>query len=98
MKKIKSSKGETLVETLYGMLIVSLSFIILAGGIVSAARINKAAREENVLFNTSTKTLVTNFEVTITYNTPQKVQNVRCYQTGQQVGAEEDDGYFYYEK
>lgn len=104
MSKLKSSKGETLVETLFGMLIVSLCFIILAGGIASAAKVNKAAREQNVTFDVSTKKILDGnnaFTVRITYKgTTKNVSNLKCYQTGKRIGDEinYDEGYFYYEK
>ena len=47
IKKLKSDKGETLVETLISMLIVVLSVTMLAGSIVTAARINQAAKDMN---------------------------------------------------
>ncbi len=39
-KKRFNKKGETIVETLYSTLIIALTFLMLAGAIVSAARIN----------------------------------------------------------
>lgn len=93
MNKIKSSKGETLAETLFGMLIVSLCFIILAGGIVSAAKINKAAEEQNAKFDTTVKQEESGFTVNVTYRGVKKTfSDVKCYKTG------ENDGYYYYEK
>ena len=47
IKKLKSDKGETLVETLISMLIVVLSVTMLAGSIVTAARINQSAKDMN---------------------------------------------------
>ena len=47
IKKLKSDKGETLVETLISMLIVVLSVTMLAGSIVAAARINQFAKDMN---------------------------------------------------
>ena len=47
IKKLKSDKGETLVETLISMLIVVLSVTMLAGSIVAAARINQSAKDMN---------------------------------------------------
>lgn len=44
-RKLKSQSGETLVETLFAMLVVVLAFTMLAGGIVAAARVNKGAQE-----------------------------------------------------
>ncbi|MBQ2837904.1 MAG: hypothetical protein IJE67_07235 [Peptococcaceae bacterium] len=61
IKKLKSDKGETLVETLISMLIVVLSVTMLAGSIVTAARINQAAKDMNApvqLDNVSDKAAV----------------------------------------
>ena len=89
MTKIKNNKGETIVETLVSMLIVSLSFIMLSGGIVAAAKVNKAARELNKEFNQDVPDGTysgANFSLSINgviYNdaTPHKTQS----------------GYYYYE-
>ena len=43
MKKLRSRRGETLVETLVSLLIVVLCLSFLATAIVTAARINAAA-------------------------------------------------------
>ncbi len=40
MKKIREKKGESIAETLVALMIVSMSLTILAGAIVSAARVN----------------------------------------------------------
>lgn len=47
---IKNKKGETIVETLVAILIVAVCFVMLETSIVSAAKINKKASEENVPF------------------------------------------------
>ncbi len=41
MNKLKSRVGETLVELLLSMLIISLGMMMLAGAIVTTARLNK---------------------------------------------------------
>ncbi len=43
LRKLTSRRGETLIETLAGILIVGLSSAILAGMVVVSARINAAA-------------------------------------------------------
>ena len=45
MNKLKSRAGETLVELLLSMLIISLGMMMLAGAIVTTARLNKKAKE-----------------------------------------------------
>lgn len=47
MKKLKSGRGESLIETLAATLIIVLGMTLLAGAIVTAARVNKAAGAEN---------------------------------------------------
>ncbi len=48
MKKLRSRRGETLVETLVSLLIVVLCLSFLATAIVTAARINAGARDTDV--------------------------------------------------
>ena len=60
--KLKSQSGETLVETLFAMLIVVLSITMLAGAIVTAARINKSARDLHASFVTADESGVSNIE------------------------------------
>lgn len=60
--KLKSQSGETLVETLFAMLIVVLSITMLAGAIVTAARINKSARDHHTSFVTADESGVSNIE------------------------------------
>ena len=50
MKKLKTQSGETLVETLAAILIISLIFLFLATAIVTGARINAKLRETDVSF------------------------------------------------
>ena len=91
IKKLKSDKGETLVETLISMLIVVLSVTMLAGSIVTAARINQAAKDMNApvqLDNVSDKAAV----VKLTHvGAEASAINVTLYKTGGSVP------YYYYE-
>lgn len=48
MKKLRSSQGETLIETLTAVLIVVLCLSFLATAIVAAARLNAAVRDADV--------------------------------------------------
>ena len=55
--KLGSKKGESLAETMVAMLLVAMSLTILAGGIVTAARINGSTgknSEEAVVVNDET--------------------------------------------
>ena len=47
-KKMVTKRGETLIETLYSLLIIVPAMVMLAGAIVTAARINNEARSSNV--------------------------------------------------
>ena len=42
-KKLYSKAGETIAETLVTMIILSLAVIMIAGAVVTAARVNKKA-------------------------------------------------------
>lgn len=44
-RKLKSSKGETLVEVLASILVASLSVALLFGGVVASARIDSGAQQ-----------------------------------------------------
>lgn len=48
MKKLRSRRGETLVETLVSLLIVVLCLSFLATAIVTAARVNAGVRDTDV--------------------------------------------------
>ena len=48
--KISGHYGETLVETLVGLLIVSLCFVMLAGAIVAAAKANNAIQNTDTAY------------------------------------------------
>lgn len=45
MNKLKSRTGESLVELLLSMLIISLGMMMLAGAITVTARLNKSAKD-----------------------------------------------------
>lgn len=49
-KKLCSPRGETLVESLCAILVITLVFVFLCGAIVSAARANKQIRDSNQSF------------------------------------------------
>ena len=46
MKAIDNKKGETLVETLMSLIIITLALLMLPGAIISAARLNKTVEEQ----------------------------------------------------
>lgn len=50
MNKLKSKRGETLVESLCAILVIAVVFVFLCGAIVSAARSNKQVRDSNQSF------------------------------------------------
>lgn len=58
MKKWKNNAGETIVETLVTMMILSLAVLMLAGAIVTSARINAQADNTETAFKTSEMTEV----------------------------------------
>ena len=47
-RKFRNQRGESFIETLASMLIICLGMLILAGAIVSSARVNKRAADENI--------------------------------------------------
>ena len=52
MSKLRSTRGETLIETLTATLIIALSSILLLSMAVTAANINKRSDEESKLYQT----------------------------------------------
>lgn len=51
-KKLQSKAGETIAETLVTMIILSLAVLMLAGAVVTAARVNKQADNTDTSFKT----------------------------------------------
>lgn len=64
-KKINSTSGETIAETLVTMIILSLAVLMLAGAVVTSARVNKKADNTDTSFSTESE-IVTLDKVTIT--------------------------------
>ncbi len=56
LKKLNSSRGESLGETLVSLLIASLAIVLLAGAIVTAGRINASLQNDDVVFRRGTPT------------------------------------------
>ena len=51
-KKLQSKKGETIAETLVTMIILSLAVLMLAGAVVTTARVDKQADNTDTSFKT----------------------------------------------
>lgn len=51
-KKLHSKAGETIAETLVTMIVLSLAVLMLAGAVVTAARVNKQADNTDTSFQT----------------------------------------------
>ena len=51
-KKLHSRSGETIAETLVTMIILSVAVLMLAGAVVTAARVNKQADNADTSFQT----------------------------------------------
>lgn len=91
-RKLKSRSGETLVETLFALLVVVLAFTMLAGSILAAARVNKAAKELNPAFQMEQPESVNGVTVTIKHaDTLSDMIPVKGYQT------EDKNKYCYYD-
>lgn len=52
-KKLCSTAGETIAETLVTMIILSLAVLMLAGAVVTSARVNKKADNTDTAFSTT---------------------------------------------
>ncbi len=87
MKKLKNKAGETLGEVLVALLIVSLSFLILTGAVISAAKVNDKLKNEDVAFNTEGATSTDT--TTIQIDGESVTVTVALHRT--------DNGYYYYD-
>ncbi len=95
-RKLKSERGESIAETLYSTLVISLAFLILAGGIIAAATINAKVKNKDYSLDvegTSSDTALGTGSVTVKGESAAEnytVGNIPFYETGH--------GYIYYEK
>ena len=87
-RKLKSNAGETLVETLFALLVVGLAMTMLAGAIMAAARVNKGARDFNTAFILDNAKKVSS-SVTVEISGKPPI-SVNAYQTNDQ------NHYYYY--
>ena len=53
LNKLTDNRGETLIETLVSIVLISLAMLLLSGAIMTAARINRASNEEAVFLTQS---------------------------------------------
>ena len=91
MTRKRSITGETLVESLVGMMIVALVFVFLVNAIVTAARINNSVQNTDVSFDIEKSTKVGTIEVTINNDSNNSV-DVDLYKIGTETG---DTRYYY---
>ena len=66
-RKICSTAGETIAETLVTMIVLSLAVLMLAGAVVTSAKVNKKAENTDTAFKAADTSLIKN--VVITYKT-----------------------------
>lgn len=66
MRRLKTDAGETIVETLVAVLIVTLSMLFLAGAVTSSARTNTAIDNSDTAFDVSKSEEVGEGTVTLT--------------------------------
>ncbi|MGN1141649.1 MAG: hypothetical protein ACI4TF_10635 [Oliverpabstia sp.] len=95
-RKIRSKSGETLVETLFAMLVVVLAVTMLAGSIVSAAKVNKGTKDLNTAFTMDQTTVITTEQVKITH-----IDGATVSESSVKAYKSQDDNkneYCYYEK
>ena len=91
--RLKNSKGESLAETMLSMLIVSLAFLVLSGGVITAARLCSKADNTASSFSTDGETdLSGSFSVSVTVGegAEKTVSGVKAYKT--------KNGYIYFYK
>lgn len=78
--KLKQTKGETLAETLAAVLLISLAALILAGALVSAARVNNRTRNAGTAFQQDGGDGVP-YDVTVQASWGSETYRVRLHQT-----------------
>ena len=91
MKKLNSCKGETLVEVLISIIVLSLCFIILQTSIVASNRMNKQSKDAVKVFKITDNTTQSSAQVVI----KKSGGNSISAKTGTIVHKTED-GYYYY--
>ena len=99
-KKIKSVRGESLVETLYSTLVISVAFLVMAGGIVAAAKVNSKIKNADVTLDVQGIGIDNPLgDGTVTFSNSEGntyvVDNVSFYSTEKDGDG---NGYIYYEK
>lgn len=95
-EKLKRSGGETLVETLFAILIVTLSVLFLTTATVSAARINRGTAEEDTAFRRAESAESGGITVTVKKGAEVLLErSAELYITGQESETDKDE-YRYY--
>lgn len=91
MKKLNSCKGETLVEVLISIIVLSLCFIILQTSIVASNRMNKQSKDAVKVFKITDNTTQSSAQIVIKKSDGNSISS----KTGTIVHKTED-GYYYY--
>ena len=87
--KLRSNSGESIVETLVTMIILSLAVVMLSGAVVTSARVNQRAEHADTAFISSQNRPVSHM-ISVSKGTGEGANlNVNLYQT--------ENGYIYYE-
>ena len=92
MKKLTSASGETIIETLVSILVITVIFLCLSTAIVTAARVNATVRNADTAFRYSEATAKGSKTVSVTKNgdaSPMENFPVTDYAT--------KNGYHYYQ-
>ena len=68
MKKLTSASGETIIETLVSILVITVIFLCLSTAIVTAARVNATVRNADTAFRYSEESSIGSKSVSVTNN------------------------------
>ena len=83
MKKLRTKNGESLIETLVSVIIISLGMMLLVGSIIAAARINDRSMSDYMVTLEDETDAATNScqasTVTVTYGSMTTDINVNLY-------------------
>ena len=102
MKRLWNHAGETLVETMFSLVIISVTFVFLTGAVVAATRVNSKIRNSGSEFRTVDSPQPVNQDepvtVTITVTDSDNPENNEIIYKQINIYQSKENGYYYYRK
>ena len=98
MKKLRDNRGESLVETLLSMLVISLGLLILVSAITSAGRMNRTAADDGVGILVNRESTTAPKDATVSVYSGDATDPAATFAV-EVYGTEDDEqGVWYYER